>query len=46
MRADQILLAITSTFDYQWPELTLRFMVWMRVFTLDLPVRWMRIVLL
>lgn len=41
LRTDQILLAITSTFDYQWPTLTLQFMVWMRVFTLDLPVRLM-----
>ena len=33
----QILGAITSTLNYKWPEFTLNFMIWMRLFTLDLP---------
>ena len=36
--ADQILLAVTSTLNIKWPEFTLDFLIWMRIFTLDLPV--------
>ena len=33
----QILGAITSTLNYKWPAFTLNFLIWMRLFTLDLP---------
>ena len=34
----QILVAVTSTLNIIWPPLTLNFLIWMRLLTLDLPV--------
>ena len=34
----QILLSVTTTLDIRWPNITLRFLIYMRLFTIDLPV--------
>ena len=34
----QILMSISNTLTIKWPSFTLNYLVWMRLFTLDLPV--------